>query len=422
MNKHTDTDQVNPKESKSSKKYNIIDTIAPDAPFGYINWVNISFLTPQKSEKTKYLDVIGFKVQNGYTIEELADSDAQKIKAKNTKHDIYTIEMGKVYAWDDINRTENIEYENKELNNLEKTRRENADKLKLMREQFKNEHMNFPSKNSSDTKKNVTATRLRKRLYREGKITKKEFDLMEEYNKPLSEVKVEAGERTRLEAEATAAFDTDYLDVNDPVPLIYGCMSIFTPKSIKNLATPCLKIRGLFQTEEELLSRIAELEKKYPHDRIHRFKVGEWTVYSDAAIPGQQMLEQLNYAMKCHLDAMATEADEFQERKEKMTEDAANQGKFQKMNNNRERRKAKKEAKAAKKNKQADDTIASASTPAASEPAAVPTKPSADSATRKNETNEAILKLMDYLNDDELAGKYVTEPTTDKSNATVLEI
>ena len=94
-----------------NKKYKIIDTIEPDAPFGYINHVTISFLTPQKEEKTKYLEVIGFKVHNGYTNEDIANDDTKRLKSIDNRHDIFPIEMGKLYPWDDLTKTDNIEYD-----------------------------------------------------------------------------------------------------------------------------------------------------------------------------------------------------------------------------------------------------------------------------------------------------------------------
>jgi len=401
----------------TDKKYKIIDTIPPDAPFGYINWVTISFLTPQKSEKTKFLDVIGFKIHNGYTIEEIANADVKRLKSINKKHDIFTAELGKLYEWDNLAQSENIEYDDIKLNDLEKTRRENNDKLKLMREQFNNEHTNgLPNQKNDRTQEQLK--RMRQKLYKEGKITKKELELMQEKNKPLGEIKIEAAEKARLETEAEEAYKTDYLDENEPVPLRFGCFSIFTPKTVGNLKLTCFKVRGLFQTEEDLNTRIEQLEKLYPNDRIHRFNIGQWTVYTDSTtIDGLQMLKQLNYAMKCHLDTLETEADEFEKRKTEMKTEAEAKAKLTNMQNRKEKRKAKKKAKTQPKTDQTNQPV-SASTPA-------PAKKSAGNAVthslRDGEDNVAIRNIMDFLRDDELTGKFETVPQ-DKSNATVIEL
>jgi hypothetical protein len=404
----------------SNKKYNIIHTILPDAPHGYINFANISFLTPQKSEKTKFLDVVGFKVHNGYTIEDLANGDAKRIKEKNKNHDVFPIEMGKLYPWDDISKSEAIEYEDSRMDDLEKKRRENADKLKLMREQFKNEKCNFPVSTNGKRKKDA-AEKIRNELYKKGKITRKEYELMQEKNKPLNEIKIEASERERLDNEATEAYATDYLDVNEEVPLKYGCISIFTPKNILNLKEPCFKIRGLFETEEDLNERVARLEKLNPKDKIYKFELGKWYVYSDSDLDGETLLKQLNYAMKCHLAALEVEEEEFLNRKEKMEAKAKEESENKKQTNlsKKERRKAKRED---KKAKQQEEGVSGTSEITNDDyKNNVDTYKHTVHALREGEDNEHIRNLMNYLNDDELLGKYVTDTPTDRSNATVME-
>jgi len=402
----------------SDTKYKIIKTIPSDAPFGYVNWLNISFLTPQKHEDTKYLDIVGFKVHNGYTIEEMADKDAVLIKNRNKMHDICPIELGKLYSWDNIDKAETMEYDDKRLNDLEVKRRENADKLKLMREQFRNEHATV--KFAPDRKKTEIQDRLRENLYKKGKITKRELEMMQEQDKPLKDVQAEAAERDRLDAAALAAFETDYLDLDEEVPLRFGCISIFTPKTIGGLNEPCFKVRGLFQTQEELSDRLNQLKRLYPDDRIFTFRVGQWTVYSDnQKLSGDQLLQQLNYAMKCHLDRMASEEDKFNERKTGLKTEAENEAKLRKMANLKEKRKEKRAARQAKKAAEANppsdsdlidqETI---STPPVSNPA-----PGFDrfayaessKAAVSSETNDEIRSLMDYLNDDELLGKFMAD-------------
>jgi hypothetical protein len=394
----------------SNKKYNIIHTLQPDAPFGYINYITISFLTPQKEEKTKFLDVIGFKVYNGYTIEEIADTDSKRLKSINNKHDIWPLEMGKLYPWDDITKTENVEYDDKKLNDLEKTRRENADKLKLMREQFKNEHkIGLDRTQNSRTQDQLK--RMRQKLYKEGKISQKELELMEERNKPLGEIRIEAEARARMEKEAEEAFQIDNLDVSDEVPLKWGLISIFTPRTIGNLQEPCFKIRGLFQVEEELIERKNYLEKLYPHDQIYQFEVGKWCAYTDIPnISNDTLQKQLNYAMKCHLDTLATEAEEFEKRKSKMMDEAKDEAKATKVKNRRDKRKQKREE---------------ANKPKTAEPVPTPAKkvePERKIPALKDGPDAiAIKNLMDYLTDDELRGKYETEPQS-RENATVVTL
>lgn len=405
----------------SNKKYKIIDTILADAPYGYINWLTISFLTPQKEEKTKYLDVVGFKVHNGYTNEESAKDDAKRLKTINNNHDIFAIELGKIYSWDDISKSDNIEYDNTELNELERTRRENADKLKLMREQFSNEKANpFPV----NTRMEDQLKKMRDKLHREGKISQREYDLMQETNKPLNEIKVEASERERMEGEIEEAWKTDLLLDNDPVPLKFGCISIFTPKNIGNLKQPCFKIRGLFQVESEMEERLSQLEKLYPNDAIYKLEIGKWMVYSDSkTLQGEILLKQLNYAMKMYLDMLATEKKNYEERKDKMVSEAETQANVRKHKNKKERREEKKN----KRKPQEAVSLTSAkpnpnsTKPPVPEPTVPKPKKDENHSLRKG-TDETIIKnMMDFLNDDELRGKFETEPQ-DKSNAVAYDL
>ena len=409
----------------TDKKYNIIHTIQSDGPYGHVNWINISFLTPQKIEKTKHLDVIGLKIHNGYASEELATSDAKVIRSKNKNHDTYTIEMGKLYPWDDVTLSDAIEYGDSKLNELEKNRRENADKLNLMREQFKNEYSNFPI-NSNNDRKRKQFNRIRQKLYKEGKITKTEYELMQDKNKPLNEIKAEAEIKEKMIVEIDEAWKTDHLDENESVALKYGCGSIFTPKRVGNLKQICFKIRGLFETIDELTNRVAELKKKYPNDPIQTFELGKWCVDSDSkTMTDETKLKQLNYAMKYHIEHLSTEEEEFLKRKKTMKEDAENHAKLTAINNKKAQRKANRDARSGKKNN-TDSTTDTAQTDL--KPKSQP-KPKPKSQSQSSEIHslgngtddKPIRQLMNFLNDDELRGKYETE-IQDKSNATVVEI
>lgn len=327
-----------------NKKYKIITTIEDDAPFSNINWYTISFLTPQKIDSLKYLDVKGFKVHNGYNTEELGNSDAKEIKKKFPNHDVYLSQMGKNYAWDDATRTDDIEYDNEKLNNLEKTRRENIDKYKLMREQFANERF-VPPPNANTERMDAQKNRIRKRLYEKGIITQKEYDMILQENKPVKDIKEMALAMEKMNTEMEECFKTDYLEENESTGLKYGCITFYSPKHIGGLQTLCFKIRGLFQTVSEMKQRIRQLRKLYPNDRIYSFEVGKWCPYSENdSIEPTLLIKQLNYSMKCHLDNLVTEEEEFKKRTETMQSKAAKEGAIQKSKNRREKRRAKRKA------------------------------------------------------------------------------
>lgn len=332
----------------TNKKYNIIDTIEDDAPFGEANYYTVSFLTPQKIDKIKYFKIRGLKIHNAYTTPQAAFDDAKKIKQNNNKHDVFVAEVGKLYGWDDATKVEEIEYDDQKLNDLEKTRRENMDKIKLMSEQFNNEYKTLHA-NDTDTRKNVLVKRMQQKLYEKGLITKKELEMLQEENKPLNEIKDEAAKREKIDEEIEEAYKTDYLDENPPTGLKFVCISIYSPKKIGNLKTLCFKVRGLFQTVKDLNKRIKKLESLYPRDQIRKLEIGKWCGFCETDdVSDYAVLQQLNYAMKCHIEHLEVEKEEFEKRKDKMTKQNEDEQKLKQLDNRKARRK---EARKNKRNK-----------------------------------------------------------------------
>ena len=403
----------------SNKKYNIVQKIEDDAPFGNINWCTISFLTPQKIESIKFLDVKGFKVHNGYNTDELANIDAKKIKERNKNHDVYLSELGKIYAWDDATRTDEVEYNDNKLNDLEKTRRENIDKIKLMSEQFKNEYKTLHA-NVNSERREQQYKRMQKKLYERGLITKKEYEMIKEEIRPMNEIKDEAARRETVDAEIEECSKIDYLDENEPTGLKYGCMTIYSPRHIGGLSTLCFKIRGLFQTQSELTKRIKRIESLYPNDRIYTFEVGKWCAFSEKDnIETSVLLKQLNYSMKCYIDNLEHEKEEFDKRKEKLQSKTEQESKAKLANNRKEKRKNRLLAKKAGNNQLIDNTDHSV------QPSS-PKNDNAKSVTEENkitsmgnaEDDAAIIKILNYLDDPELKNKF----TTDKTNGETVTV
>jgi len=397
-----------------NKKYNIINEINDDAPFGNINWCTVSFLSPDKLESTKLLDVKGFKVHNGYNTLELAHGDVKKIKERKKDHDVYLSEIGKIYAWDDATKADEIEYDNQKLNELEKTRRENIDKIKLMGQQFKNEYKTLYANVNSERRDKVMK-RMQQKLYDKGLITKREYDLIQEENKPVKEIKDEAAFREKMNTDIEEYFKTDYLDENDPVPLKYGCISLFSPKQIQGLSTLCFKIRGLFQTSEEAVKRTKKLGELYPNDRIYKFEIGKWCAFSEKDNADEmQMLKQLNYFMKCYLDNLVHEKEEFEKRKERLEAKTEQEKKIVQTKNRLERRKEKREAKkAARKARENGDTPTP--TPAPPTTTAPAPQPAPDNSTIQSiNTNDtaAIADILKFIEDPELKNKFPSNPET----------
>jgi len=296
------------------KKFNIVTKLENDAPFGQINLCTISFLTPEKVDKSKYLDIYGFKVYSGYNNMEMANADAVKIKNDNKNHDVYISEIGKIYSWDDATKADSLEYDNLKLNSLEKTRREHVAKAKLMAEQYKND-IKHKTNNSNVERKSAQIERMQNKLYSQGKITKKELEMITKQNKTVNEIKEEAQIRSVADKEMEEAFLTDYLDESETSGFKYGCITIYSPDYVNGLNMVCFKVRGLFELLEEAQERIERLKKISPKDRCWIFEVGKWNVYSCVDdIPPETQLKKLNYAMKCHLDNMVVENEKFDKR------------------------------------------------------------------------------------------------------------
>lgn len=394
--------------SRQNTKYHIISSIENDAPTSGVNWCTISFLTPQNIEKTKYLDAKGFKVYDGYNTEELAKDDAKNIKEHNKNHDVYISQIGKIYAWDDSTKTEQIEYEDQKLNDLEKTKKENDDKIKLMKEQFKNEYTTTQATNTEKTKAEELRQKYQKKLYEKGLITKQEYDLMMDENKPGKDVKEIVLQLEKIKDEVEEAYQTDYLDETKPTGLKYGCMSIYSPKHIGGLKTLIFKVRGLYQTPAELARRIKKLQTLYPNDRIYQFEIGKWCVFSEKdGIDTTILLKQLNYSMKCYLEKMELQTKEFEERKQSLVDKTKKEANTIKKLNRNQRRKEKREAKKARtENVDTRDTN-------------IPTVQKSESITSLDsltsmgdETDDAhIQQIFNFLDDPELRDKYAATAT-----------
>lgn len=397
----------------TDKRYKIISNIENDAPFKNITHCTISFLTPQKIEKCKYLDVVGFKVHNGYNNEESADEDGKKIQDAKKEHDVYLSQMGKVESWDDATRADNIRYQDKKLDELEKTRKENIDKSKLMAEQFKNEYQTLHA-NVNKERQDKQVQRMQEKLYKQGKITKKEYELIQETEKPVMQIKEEAKVRSEMEIGMEECFKTDYLDENPPTAFTHGIISIYSPRHIKGLKITLYKIRGLFQSPADAFKHVAKLKARYPDDRIYVFEVGKWNAYSDIDdLSDLIKLKQLNYGMKCHLDNLVVEKEEFEKRKEQLQAKTEQESKMVKAQNRRERRKAQQEArKAAKKGvslpnqnptEASNSDKTNTSNENTSKPSDIPTS------IGNPEDEAAIQSIMDYLDDPELRNKFVLD-------------
>lgn len=301
--------------------YKILDTLKNDAPFSLVTYYNISFLSPERIDESKNLQVKGFKVYNGYFNINDAKNDSANLKNIHPEHDIFVSSIGSIYVWDDSTRSEAIEYNDKELNDLENVRRENVAKMDLLKEQLKNESIG--GANRSDERKDKTKERLKKKAIEKGLVNftvKEDYILDDEMINKINE-----------------ANKDDYLDENDIVGFTYGCITFYSPHFVGGINNVYYKLRGLFETLEEVNSRVEELKIKYPDDRIYIFEVGKWTVFNESdKFSFEEGYKRLNYAMKCHLDNMDNEKDEFEKRKSEMIDKNKKESYLNKFKNNDE--------------------------------------------------------------------------------------
>ena len=360
-------------------KYTVIKSLIDDAPHGSINWCTISFLTPKKIKDLEHFDVLGFKVHNGYNTSETAGIDSKIIKRNNPNHDIFVSHIGKIYPWDDDSSSEEFVFDNKKLNKLEHTRRENLDKMNLMKEQFKNEKsFDVTDKRSANIEK--MKKRMRAKLHESGMISKQELEMLES-QKINSKKKLKKEIIERIEKEMEEASTTDYLDENEPVSLKFGCITIYSPETLKGINQTYFKVRGLFETKKELNKHVNRLARTHPNDAIYSFEVGKWSVWTHRQdMSPDLILKQINYAMKCHNNLVSTEKEKFESRKDDLVKEAKMASKMRKRN---------------KRINEPNTTISTTNTPAVSKETPVV-------------DNKNIQEIADFLNDPELENKYTT--------------
>ena len=291
------------------KKYKIIKSLREDAPYKNIIYCTLSFISSDDLDNTKCLDVNAIKIYNGYADYDSADTDARNIRKNNSNHDIFIAKVGKIYPWNDLNKCDKTIYEKKELNKLEKTRKENQDKVEIIKQQLGEE---FFIKKQSTMKLSNTQQRLRNKLHERGVISQQEY---EECKMNIKKNNMEVTPEIQKEIDNT--FNTDYLDENYGSAFKYALITIYDPEKIKGLDRKYFKVRGLFETQQQLLKRKRELEKIFPDDDIGRADIGFWSACKNDNLDELNIMKRLNYLMKLHIENIINEDKEYIERREK---------------------------------------------------------------------------------------------------------
>jgi hypothetical protein len=375
--------------SAEQKQRVIIDTIRPDAPHGNINFVTLSFLTPQNVTKTKHVDIRGFKIYGGYINEDLAKAAGAKIKQENPSHNVFVAQMGELYDWDNVNNTDEMDYGDSKQNAIEKNRRADADKTRLIKQQLANDlQAQAQAKIQTDRRKQINA-KLANKLHAKGLLTRNEKEREDnrstERDAKAAQTLHEKEECIRnMDEQMEECFKTDYLDVHPHAGHQFGCISFYSPKRIGGLKQLCFKVRCLSETPERLQKRIQAFKKSTPNEPLAIFEVGKWHPYHETQDNlTEQALKQLNYCMCHYIESIKIEAQEFEARKKAEIEKAAE-----------------KNAETKNKNEElaSEDTNPDENTTATSASASA----SKFLATLDAKDQAAIADLMAYLDDPEL--------------------
>jgi hypothetical protein len=311
------------------QKYKVfIDTIKSDAPHGHINFVTLSFITPQNVPKTKYVDIRGFKIYGGYNNEELAKDAGRKIKAANPNHNVFVAQLGQLYDWDNVNNTDEIDYDDPKQNAIEKNRRADADKTRLIKQQYANEIQHAHQSQQSSRKRQINA-KLAKKLHDKGLLTRSETEReanrqIERSTKNSQEEQAKEDCQKEMDEAMDEMYKTDYLDVDQGSSLKYGCISFYSPKRIGGLKQLCFKVRCICENQDQLQKRIQALKKSTPNEPLAIFEVGKWHPYHETVDNlTEDALKQLNYCMYHYIESIKIEAQEFEARKEAEMKKAA---------------------------------------------------------------------------------------------------
>lgn len=289
---------------------NFVSEIKNDAPYSNIKYISMSFLTPNKIKGAENFNTYGFKIFDGYVNENDASNDVEIIKKSNKYNDIFVADVGKIYAWDDIDSAYSIRYDDPRMDELEKKRRENQDKSQMLMEQTYNEKI-IPKKNNRNM--NNYREILRKKYNSKQKTKNVPSQTTESIKQDVMD------DNYKLIEEE---YKNDHLSEYNGSGFKYGCMSVYIPETmdvpgkIKGLKKMIFKIRGIEETIDDINERVNRLKKISPRDNIYVFEIGKWIPLNFVNMNSERQLMELNYIMKKNIDNIEKENIEFEKRKE----------------------------------------------------------------------------------------------------------
>lgn len=103
----------------------------------------ISFLTPEQLEESENLKVRGFKIRGMYETEDQAKEQCKRLRDIDQYNNIFIADIGHWVSWsNDTENAADVDYANKDLNNLIKASNENQKKAREFTESQNNESQN----------------------------------------------------------------------------------------------------------------------------------------------------------------------------------------------------------------------------------------------------------------------------------------
>jgi hypothetical protein len=115
------------------------DLLTEDTPIPKQNYVCLSFLTPEKIKGCESKTLQGLKVRGVFDTYEEACKHAENLREQDVYFNVFVGEVGKWLPWDSVEKTEDENYAEKELNDLIKGHKEQIELGKKELEKRKKE-------------------------------------------------------------------------------------------------------------------------------------------------------------------------------------------------------------------------------------------------------------------------------------------
>jgi hypothetical protein len=328
-------------EYKTSKpKYIKLNSIEDDPPYKNQNFFTITFISPEQVPKLKNIGVHGFKIKSVHKTFNEAVKASENFKSADPDFHVFIGQVGTRLPFNDDEKVDDVEYQQEELNNLNKTYMENTDQTKLFMEQCQNVKK-FKEKMNPEFRRIEMMKKMRKKLgLPEHKVN---IDDKKD-NKPILLPEI-------IYKEMMDCKDTDYLD-EDETDDNYkiGSITFYSKKKYINIDQFSFKFRGGYPEDRPEYSELGRHTQKlkkidnFKHDDIHRIEIGKWTAYCETDDDINTQIIKLNYLVKSYREHLVESKKEYDERKKNMRKQIDVDNKLKKREIKKQKEKEKREA------------------------------------------------------------------------------